>query len=135
MRGAPLAGAGRLLLLSLSSPLAAAHIEVDELLGESARSTGTLNHPSWRISCPNVTGDGSGDGGGPDILYDDACEDLCGADAADEGGGCVRITDYAGGYIAQGNYRTCQEHTTGIIGPRMYLAPSGALTALSLIHI
>ena len=136
MRGAPLAGAGRLLLLSLSSPLAAAHIEVDELLGESARSTGTLNHPSWRISCLNVTGgDGSGDGGGPDILYDDACEDLCGADAADEGGGCVRITDYAGGYIAQGNYRTCQEHTTGIIGPRMYLAPSGALTAFLFLFL
>ena len=137
--GAPLAGAGGLLLLLLlavSSPLASAHIEVDELLGESARSTGTLNHPSWRISCLNVTGgDGSGDGGGPDILYDDACEDLCGADAADEGGGCVRITDYAGGYIAQGNYKTCQEHTTGIIGPRMYLAPSGALTAFLFLFL
>jgi hypothetical protein len=81
-----------------------------------------IGDPSWE--CGRCAGD---------VLFDDACTKLC---RGDEGTFCVRHTEGTGGYTVQEDYRSCQEHVTGLVGAPMYLAPrylrAGLLGALLL---
>ena len=75
-----------------------------------------IGEPSWE--CGRCAGN---------VLYDDACSRMC---RGDDRTFCVRYSEGSGGYTVQRDYRSCQEHFTGLIGASMYLSPPAVRAGL-----